>query len=277
MHDTRAQILEASTTIKNGESLFLNMDELRPGDVLLTRSSHLISKVIAQITSGPFSHAALVVTRDKLFESRFDGIGITDLSECVSESNASEVNLGNCSLAVVLRHVQLSQHVEQARDFNDPLGKINARIIDRIKSCDYLGKSYPPTKKLLSTLDIPEVFRALAIIILDGIDKIRGYKPYAAGPFCSELVADILHYAVYRRTEDASVDLIASPNTFLNSQFMPVCGALQCKLAPKSPTIEDGRQGVQKLNQQLEFIEGCKELGSIMFGGNDKENGNTGS
>lgn len=67
---------------KGEDNLFLNLEELRPGDLLLTKSSGLTAKAIARIISGHFSHAALVINQVALFESIEIGVGYALFKDC---------------------------------------------------------------------------------------------------------------------------------------------------------------------------------------------------
>src|SRR5262245_55431746 len=50
-------------------SLYLRLDKLLPGDVLLTLGSGKVSKAIALFSGGEFSHAALCTSPYMIFES----------------------------------------------------------------------------------------------------------------------------------------------------------------------------------------------------------------
>lgn len=257
MCDARSRILDASSAInrRGKERLFLQLRKLRPGDIMLTTSFHWASNMIARFTGGPYSHVALVTTPISLFESRNDGVGYTLLKDCwIGDCDALEVNLGRCSRAVVLRHSSLLDHSD------DELVAITDKIKKRIDLCDYHGRAYPQTSTLLETIEIPGALRVVIGFWLDGVDKLRGHHPLesVAGPFCSQLVADILNSLDCLCAESDSTNLIANPNTFLNSKFIPVEGAVLGKIGPACRTIENGRKYVEGLSLVRDVMERIK-------------------
>jgi hypothetical protein len=190
-----------------------------PGDVLLTRSNATTAKLIAELSVGQFSHAALFTASNIIFESDGGLIGSKLLRRRGLAKDSwhpvplEEIPGKTVVEAMVLRHPDMSN---ASACFNDAL---------YTEMRDSLGRDYSQLHRLVRLASIPP---SLHKPVEGAVSLFDAY--FAAnkipGPFCSELVAK-----VYRRLD---LPLFAgerppesiSPNDLARSRLQRVLGAV---------------------------------------------------
>lgn len=175
----------------------LRLDQVRAGDVLLTRGRSFEAAVIAGLSGGPWSHAALWIPPDpeyrldniqhwlalQLIEADDLGVGDTPLHAYrLSFGTGREADVarlpGAPKAAVLLRHPALAAVSEAELD----------RAVRAVHEAD-LWRRYPPLDRLVGAAALPPalkhaVRRAFAVAYRSAPDA----PP--PGPFCSQLVAN---------------------------------------------------------------------------------------
>ncbi len=220
--------------------LYLDVQQLRPGDVLLTRKWSHPAKAAA--TRGPFSHAALYLSSCLLLESDRTGVGPSPLLihrvEVRADGRRVLSRLAGISRAIVLRHLALAE-VDSDEGVSDRLFKVAE---------PFLGREYSELQELAETLAQGHS-RNVARVLLGMIDKASGKRKVLPGPFCSQFVAELLK-AVGCPAFEEGVDLVTvSPNSFLASTLKPVDWAVCVadKTARLDKAYADILNGFQRL------------------------------
>jgi len=202
-------------------ALFLDVDLIQPGDVVLERGTGTDSAWIARATGGPFSHAALVVDRGFLFESDDEGVGYTPLTLERVERRATGrrrlSRLPHVREAVVLRFPRLTD--KRARDLGDDL-------VEALGPLD--GKEYPAWSALAAATPGGWLGKQLGRVVLSIADWYENTQVVVPGPFCSEVVAGVFADVMPRRRlfDKPRDPTRVNPNSFLESRLRPVAGAV---------------------------------------------------
>jgi hypothetical protein len=217
-----------------GWAPLLRLDQVRAGDVLLTRGRSFEAAVIAGLSGGPWSHAALWVPADpeyrlgnvqhwlalQLIESDDLGVGDTPLHAYrLSFGTGREADVarlpGAPKAAVLLRHPALAAVSETE------LG----RAVRAMHEAD-LWRRYPPLDRLVGAAALPPALKhavrqAFAVAYRSAADAPR------PGPFCSQLVANffatlgvpLFASGNVRPPSDVSPNDLAGPASLLS--FVP--------------------------------------------------------
>jgi hypothetical protein len=166
----------------------LCLDKLQRGDVILSHGGEVMSKAIAAFGGGEFSHAALVIGGNLIYES--DGalpIGFKQLKPAGwSTVNGSQVLLGELPeppvRCCVLRHPEM-EAISEAK-FREAFDKLLGDTHGR----DYAAyAALPPMARRL-----PRPFRTAASKVAGWVDKRLAKKgKILPGAFCSEVVAKL--------------------------------------------------------------------------------------
>src|SRR3954462_7648430 len=91
----------ASSTIGR---CYLRYEELRPLDVVLSRSPHLTSKTAACLSGGKFSHASFVIDPLMWFDAQPAGCGYHFLTDNFAQVDREYLDLRAFGSVAVLRH-----------------------------------------------------------------------------------------------------------------------------------------------------------------------------
>lgn len=192
-------IKASSKKVDASAKRFLRLGLLEPGDVILTRPEHWISRKIAKKTGGEYSHAALVYDGWLWFESRADGIGFTvrlptDLE--VEQGEAASpwlLDVSEYARIDVFRH-PLWNRLSQARKVV-ALGKLEKSLFQ------LSGRDYAPLD-LVASVGRHKLGRVVGTVARI-LDLLRTGVKLDPGPFCSALIV-----AVY---EQIGIDLFHEP------------------------------------------------------------------
>ena len=214
----------------------VRMDAVRSGDIVLTRGRTVEARVIARMSGGRWSHAALWVP----IESRYRSGGIGHWSD-LQLIEADDIGTGPTELRVVLLRLG-GETVVAARLPGDPEDAVLLRHpgIDCIQEEAFdealqaltttaLYRSYPPLDRLVGATSLPpalkSVFRnALAVVYRTAQNAPRRRL------FCSELAArfyGLLGLSPFEpgfafEPEDVSPNYLAGSRSVLR----PVAGAV---------------------------------------------------
>lgn len=195
---------------------FIQIDRLEPGDVILTAEHGLLSTFVRRGTGGRYSHAAIYVDANLIFESTGDGVGFRPIeSQVDSTESGREITLWDVSHYAAIEVFRLADEyrlggVEQAAV---------SSVLRATLSNEY-GKYYPYMYRVLNASPLPRAFLPLirkiefAAKILFNIGSPRP----SPGPFCSQLVAicfEALNWKLMKQT--VSADRIA-PNDLANKK-----------------------------------------------------------
>lgn len=202
----------------NGSSIkipCINISRLQPGDVLLTSSPNLRSKLLGQITNGEYSHAAIVLTSGTILESTPDaGIHQKHMpsGELIRNGSGSDMlfPMSECYSAQVLRHfdyIGISSSL---------MNEIEQEIMDLFRL--YHGLNYPKYEKLVMALPQESALKKFGYILFPSLAS--GTSRELDGPFCSYLVAAI-YEGLGKKLFDFELDAANfSPNTFCSSNYL---------------------------------------------------------
>lgn len=240
----------------------VRVDALRPGDVLLTRSSGSEGSAIAAVSllkgsgfgakhrallsTGGYSHAAiwLPVIDDKflaepplfLVESDDYGVG-PSLPETVlvrrvgnSATSASFYKLpdGTAS-AILLRHPGIASIPKD----------VMRLVVQKLEETDY-WKAYSRLSRLSDALDVSPFLRKAAGLALGLVD--RSDPKLIAGAFCSELVAKFFSLLDLELFKEVLSPEMVSPNRLVSGS----CALSEVENAVlTADLVEDGASGLQ--------------------------------
>ena len=170
-------------------------DILRPGDVLLSRSSGLLSALTTFATANGnarrrYSHAALVLQGGSWFESSDNGVAFLYKRVSKTEKHGTEL----WRLVDVSDFVHFDVYRHPLLERSHPPSELAQLIIKLTRH--WVGREYPPLRRLAgATPLLPGLPRFKRILgdIKDKYDEVRFKLPrvVAPGPFCSELVVRI--------------------------------------------------------------------------------------
>jgi hypothetical protein len=195
----------------------LRSELIQRGDVLLTLGPDRMSKWIARLSRGQFSHAALCIGPSIIFESDGGIIGrklIVRLGSVKSDAgwlNLCRVPGAEVTLCAVFRHPEMQNISEE--QFNNALEQ---------ELQDSLGRYYSKEQRLL--LMAPWALRPVLLPLLKLRD--RRTKGRVHGKFCSELVAEFflrLGLGLFRNRRPPH---LISPNDLAHSLLGEVEGAV---------------------------------------------------
>lgn len=182
--------------------MYLRAEKLLPSDVLLSSSKGKFSKAIKVATDGDFSHAAIVISVNKIFEAD-NGLGYSRLKvKKVEKHNQKlKVDLNNqdiikhpfrvlCDISeydnfAVYRHQDIiNSHINDL--------KLAKKLVDLVTPLN--GLEYPKLVNLANASDFFDKYPRLKHGILKLVgDLVEGdNKKLAEGLFCSELVTFLL-------------------------------------------------------------------------------------
>jgi hypothetical protein len=228
----RFQQSKAVKTISRGREkpLYLNWSTIQPGDVLLTRGKGSTSIAIAKASGGPYSHAAVVVEPQTLFESDDVGVGYSVYKIDRVEKNGQDrillSRLTDIRDAVVLRYPGVDH-------------KSATKICKKLRNVlrPIVGTDYPKWKNLASAARGGLLGQAFASVILHVLDVINETDIKNPGPFCSELVCAAFRDAGIECFEPPRAPKTVGPNDFLISKLKKVEGLV--RPADKSAATDD--------------------------------------
>jgi hypothetical protein len=167
------------------KSLFLVLNRLLPGDVVLCTERKTISESIARELNGQFAHAALILDDPCIwFESRTDGVGITlkipDKFPVIDGVASPLLDVSRYYAAfTVLRHPAMETLSEQKRVAAvSKLGKM---------ATDLTGLYYARLESLIELAPRWKNRRISKLLLRAGDLLTGGCKPLP-GPFCSALI-----------------------------------------------------------------------------------------
>lgn len=222
--------------------LHLNISVLRPGDVLLTRSSAKHFTMISLATKGPFSHSAIVVNSTSIFEADRIGSGYTPLSPDRCEIVGTEVRqlhrLPQVKCALVLRHPKLAE-VHDLESLSNNLMTI---------LYPFMGLEYSALRKLTEAWNRDPILKGFASRILGIIDNF-GDRKFVPGPFCSELVSLLFEQMRLQCFKKQREPKTINPNTFLESILVPVKDAIRYA----DPDCYNDKNLVKELREIMTF------------------------
>jgi hypothetical protein len=217
----------------------LRADMIEPGDVLLTYLGGSSSKIVANLSSGEFSHAALLVNSRVMFESDYGGIDLKPIKRLGIGTIAGVwSDLGRLPAApkrlAVYRHPGLKKLPAGAfaealwAELRHSCGRDYAdmhRLVMLAKPPDWLM----PLDRLQLAAQLKQMIAATLKHydrVVDAV-KLYGGRPLARkipGPFCSELVARVYERMGLALFPDRRPTWQISPNDLAKSNLVPVEG-----------------------------------------------------
>lgn len=165
------------------------LNEVEPGDVLLTRGNKAHSAGVAWATQGVFSHAAIWLPAINtpglvaLAESDGLGVGYTPLKLITIDRNDGTGRQLAASLPTGTTKYKLVYHPDLEKLTEEQVRDASDRLTER-----FLHKSYSSLARLVDAADLTDPLRSVALAALSTADRLR--RPnLESGPFCSEFVA----------------------------------------------------------------------------------------
>lgn len=223
-------------------TVYLDCQQLQPADVILTAQRSLVSSAIRAATRGPYSHAALVIDKDLIFEATQEGVGYTRLSCARLEYPTASHDVRQLhalpeavTRAVVLRRGGL-------------VGVTKSRLTQLVTP--FLWKQYPALAETTTVFDTPTMRRGFAAL-LRLHDRTRKTPLRNPGLFCSQLVA-----AIFQALDSPLIPGIAaerfSPSRILKAALTDVEHAVT-QPDPTATIDELRRELINKLQVGLPF------------------------
>jgi hypothetical protein len=165
---------------------YLDLLALSPGDLILSRGSDPVSKVLASQSDGPFSHVAIVRSFAQRFEALEDGVGLTN-------HRADRMERRDGRLRVLMRVEDEECLVLRHRDAvvdDDQVRERYARAVYR-----YIGVRYSSLDRLLLALPNSHRLHPLAAPIVKRLRRARKvslrHRLRPPGLFCSEVAVEV--------------------------------------------------------------------------------------
>lgn len=188
----------------------LLMDAIQPGDVLLVRGGGAQSRLIASLSGGPYSHAGLFLSSDRLsepvlHESDREGVGATPLPMASVRLRSSPelrmvLILGRLEQAILLRHPRIDE-VSDERLAKAYLHVRNTK----------LHQHYPELGRLAAPAGLPQVVEEFLTSTQQLADRVA-QRRVRRGVFCSELVGSYFDQIKLPLVEGGHVSARLAPN-----------------------------------------------------------------
>jgi hypothetical protein len=190
--DDDAKIIKICSTELRTMTPLLKFDAVQAGDVLLSRGRNLAPHVIAKLSGGKYSHAALWVlpmvhpsragSAPELVEADDLGVGVTPLRHLFLHLNRRELETvarlpGDVDAAVLLRHPRIKSLTDTALE----------NATSEFRAGEFF-RSYPSFHRLIGASSLPGVVKPLLRLPLSALYATTK-EAVAPGSFCSELVA----------------------------------------------------------------------------------------
>jgi len=229
------------------ERLYLNWSELQPGDVLLTRGAGLISTAIAVASGGPYSHAAVVVEPQTLFESDDIGVGYSVYAvDRVEKPGRDRILL---SFLTDIRDGVLLRSPDVDYATSEQMGVELRKVLRPI-----VGRDYPEWSALKSAAKGGQLGKTFASVILRVLDVMDSTEVKNPGPFCSQLICAAFQdigLKCFGSPRDAAT---VGPNDFLASELKPVPGGVRPadESAPTDDLFLEGLRKVELVPRKLQ-------------------------
>lgn len=200
--------------------LYLNWSAIQPADILLSRGDGKISTAIAVASGGQYSHAAVVVEPQTLFESDEVGVGYSvyaiDRVEKVGQDRILLSLLKGIRHAVVLRLPGLDYDAAEKK--GGELRKLLRPLV---------GREYPQWRELAPAAKGGQLGKALAGVVLRVLEVMDSKEIKNPGPFCSQLLCGALQDAAIKCFRTPRNPATVGPNDFLASEFEVVEGLVR--------------------------------------------------
>lgn len=253
--------------------VFVLINKLRPGDVILALGEEKFSKRIAFVTRASFSHAILVVSPGKWFEADDVGVGYTDTWASIAwlKYNGASLQLRgipDCLSAQVFRHPALANRTPDEIEM----------AIEQIVA-PWEGEDYSDYRRLFPPLEItgrPKWWVRLGLAYYQW-----RYGRRASGMFCSEVIARVFEqleevgfqgaslFGVVRRADVVHPGHIAKSrlnlveDAVVNSSQLPHSAVIEIddfEWDRRSPTklarmCRDFDEGMEEFNQGMKDLE----------------------
>jgi hypothetical protein len=204
----------------DNHALYLLVNRLRTGDVILSQGGEKESDLIATITGGPYSHAALFYRPShgdlgSLFESLDDGIGFRpfpasalkkverDMRETRMFVDVSLIRKQPYRAFAVFRHPKFGGKNTVARVFRNALEP-------------FWYREYPRAEQLAAAASLPKYLTWFISRLLASYDDEPKTRP---GPFCSQLIVAVYERLGVRLFGDDRDCFSVSPNDLAGSQL----------------------------------------------------------
>ncbi|MBI4660600.1 MAG: hypothetical protein HY735_17320 [Verrucomicrobia bacterium] len=218
----------------NATLLFLIEAKLQPGDVVLTLGNEKFSERIGWVTHGKYSHAILVVSKNKWFEADDEGVGYSSAWTLGAWPKGPGVVFQHLLALPACSHAQLFRHPALKGRAPEDIEKAIATIVK-----PWEGEDYSDFRRLFRPLEISgerSWWVKLALSYHQRMERRR-----ASGMFCSEVVARVFE-ELERDHGFAGASLFdvhrdadrVHPGHLANSRLRPVDGAVldSQKLSP---------------------------------------------
>lgn len=190
-------------------AMFVQSHLLRPLDVVLLRSPGLVSKEIKTLTFGPYSHAALVMSKTLRFESNDPGVFFSPAKFVHAYVDGGRIYLYDDVSKYVKYDVYRLPQVTAMDD--NALAALQQRAVALTSKFNFM--QYPPFEVFDKLIERHTGFDAATVQRLLRL-KSRNENVIVAGPFCSQLVAEILQQLGLQVFDSGLASEVTSPNDF---------------------------------------------------------------
>ncbi|MFM8331273.1 MAG: hypothetical protein ACKN9T_06260 [Candidatus Methylumidiphilus sp.] len=211
--------------MKQESNMYLRAEKLLPGDVMLFGSRGKAPTLIKKATDGNFSHAAIVIFMNEIFEATTSGLGYAILKVAKAEKPKFDMY----DVESIAYPIRILCDISAYEDFavyrhKDRIGtKQDTNIAEQIiKIASSLnGLEYPKLVNLANTSDYLSRHPALKNTILKVIGSVAtgDNRKLAEGMFCSELVTYLLRQIGLEPFIDKTPPSHISPNHFARDNF----------------------------------------------------------
>jgi hypothetical protein len=201
-------------------SLVLRLNDLRAGDVLLTRGAGFESSLIKAFSGGTFSHSALCTTPHTIFESDGENVVGNKILKIIAYAHSRHETIplgkvpGKAARCAVYRHPEMTS-VSPDRF---------AKVLKQTMTMFY-GRDYSYMCRLGRLAKTNSLFRWGIRKYCDFKDRRLG-KDALPSVFCSELVAYFYSELGLSLFTEPRLAHDISPNDLANSRLELVAGAV---------------------------------------------------
>jgi hypothetical protein len=208
----------------------MDIGEVRPLDVLLSLAKGWESKGIAAGTTGPYSHAAIAISRTIRFESVDKGVTFTPVVLAGVRVGETEPSLFESRRGYVRCHVY--RHPGLAEMSEAQKADLQARLIHYTSRFNF--RAYPPLAAFeeLFRQNFPFAESAHQKIFQWLLKRLRDKPDPFAGPFCSQLIAELFNLLKLPLFDAAIHTDAISPTKLAHSELRRVKVVESRKLPP---------------------------------------------
>lgn len=241
------------------DGVLLDLFALLPADIVLTRSENPISALIATMTGGQFSHAALVCEPNSWFEATQSGVGYNGIIAVKFEHNGLRPD----RLLARLEYTELRvvrPHDNGAIAPDSMMDKLTQLTADE-EWVKKIGQDYPLWECLSTAMHLPFPATVTREVLTQLENHYRDREALIPGMFCSQLVVTLLRDLKVEVVHEKRLPETVNPNDLARSNLVSeVTGVF----VMPDESIENHRAALESYNTRAWTTKNTRETMSLM-------------